>query len=221
MLRYKHWIGKMFNILKSHLCWGLKPTNKAMILAELIHFDAVVAQFPALVTLVSQQHRSDALSISQHYFRIQVLLPLNDSLKCGRPCHIEHNEGTHGFAVVHSCHVPKSFLTCNEHTHKQESFIRTRAFSGITVMRHFHCFSAFFPAVYARQLEIRLQSAVPAFQWNNTLPWSYHHVAIKLSMQLLVPSGNKQWYLSIGSIFTLSSIFSKIIAIFKDVCVIH
>lgn len=159
---------KTLHIPKSHLCWRLKPTNKAMVFAELIHFDAIVAQFPALITLISQKHSSNPLSISQHYFRIQVFLPLNDGLKGGWPCHIEHNEGAHGFAVVHPRHVPKSFLTCDEHMHSQSHALGLQHSRASRWWDVFIVFLNFFPEVYLRQLETRQQSAGPVFQWNNT-----------------------------------------------------
>lgn len=98
-------------IMRLHLGRGLEPAHKTMVLAELVHLDGVVGEhIPALVTLVGQQHRCDALSIGQHQLGIQVLFPLGNCLERGGPRHVEHNECTHGLAVVHARHVAKPLL---------------------------------------------------------------------------------------------------------------
>ena len=103
--------------VRSHLSGGLEPPDEAVVLAELVHFDAVAGQLPALVALVGQQHGGDALSVGQHQLGVQVLFPLDDGLEGRVPRHVEHYEGSHGFPVVHSCHVSKTFLTCDAHTY--------------------------------------------------------------------------------------------------------
>lgn len=68
--RLRKWLANcsklIITVLWSHLGRSLKPTDKAVVLAKLVHFNAIVGQLPALVTLVGQQHGGNALSISQH-----------------------------------------------------------------------------------------------------------------------------------------------------------
>lgn len=95
-----------------HLSWRLVPSHKAVLLAELLHLYSVIGQYvPTLVTFISQKHSGYMLSIGKCQFGIQVLLPFGDSLKGGGPCHVKHNEGAHGLAVVHTGHVAKPLLT--------------------------------------------------------------------------------------------------------------
>lgn len=184
--------------LWSHLSWGLKPPGKAMVLAELVHFDAIVGQLSALVTLVSQQHGGDALSVSQHQFGVQVLFPLDDGLEGCGPCHVEHYKGSHGFTVVHSCHVTKTFLTCDEQTHKHTHralFIGVAAFTDnawqILIVSYIVAAKQL-----VMQLALRLQLAVPVFPWNSTFLCSYCHVAPNQTVNASACSCSKHIYLN-------------------------
>ncbi len=96
----------------SHLSRRLEPSHKAVLLAELLHLYSVIGQYvPTLVTFIRQKHSGYMFPIGKCQFGIQVLLPFGDGLKGGGPRDVEHNEGAHGLAVVHTGHVAKPLLT--------------------------------------------------------------------------------------------------------------
>lgn len=121
----------------TYLGWSFKPSHEAVLLAELLHLDAVVGEdVSALIALVGEQHGRHVFAVRQTQLGVEILLPFRHRLERRRPRDVKNDKGSHGLPIIHPRHVSETLLACRRSQRKahESSVMRAMACRTLFVL---------------------------------------------------------------------------------------